>query len=200
VLGVDELADETRLRAEILPIISDRLETLYPDIGNLEWSVEADAEHGTHKLIAVTRRTGVATRTVLDGEFVRAADFARLSSLYASIQAIGPPPYVLSSGPPVEGEAAEQAQPIESVRVLLEKVLERGQKGLSIQRYKGLGEMNPEQLAETTMNPETRTLMQVKIEDVVEANTVFETLMGDDVEPRREFIEANALNVQNLDI
>ena len=83
---------------------------------------------------------------------------------------------------------------------LLAQVLERGQKGLSIQRYKGLGEMNPDQLAETTMNPESRTLMQVKIEDVVEANTVFETLMGDDVEPRREFIEANALNVQNLDI
>jgi DNA gyrase subunit B len=79
-------------------------------------------------------------------------------------------------------------------------VLELGERGLSIQRYKGLGEMNPEQLSETTMQPARRTLLQVKIEDVVEADLVVSTLMGDDVEPRREFIEENALRVQNLDV
>ncbi len=83
---------------------------------------------------------------------------------------------------------------------VIQHVLDRGKKGLSIQRYKGLGEMNPDQLWETTMNPESRTLLQVQLEDTVEAERVFSVLMGDEVEPRRAFIQKHASEVKNLDI
>ena len=82
---------------------------------------------------------------------------------------------------------------------LLKAILAEGEKGLSLQRYKGLGEMNPEQLWETTLDPEARTLLQVKVEDLADADDIFTKLMGDVVEPRREFIQQNALSVEHLD-
>jgi DNA gyrase subunit B len=90
-------------------------------------------------------------------------------------------------------------QPIYGPLDLLHAILSEGEKGLNLQRYKGLGEMNPEQLWETTLDPEARTLLQVRIDDMAEADDMFTKLMGDVVEPRREFIQQNALNVENLD-
>ena len=89
---------------------------------------------------------------------------------------------------------------IENVEALVEFFIAAGKKGLAVNRYKGLGEMNPEQLWETTMKPDDRTLLQVRAEDHAEADQMFTTLMGDQVEPRRRFIEDNALDVKNLDV
>jgi DNA gyrase subunit B len=102
----------------------------------------------------------------------------------------------------IQKNKEEPAEPrlIDDKKQLLTHLIEEGRKGLGVQRYKGLGEMNPEQLWETTMNPEKRNLLQVRIEDVVDTDEIFTVLMGEEVEPRREFIQSNALEVSMLDI
>jgi DNA gyrase subunit B len=95
-----------------------------------------------------------------------------------------------------KGQAQQQTETAELVKA----ILDMGKQGLSIQRYKGLGEMNPEQLWETTMNPEMRTLLKVNLEDITGVDEIFTILMGDEVEPRRNFIQAHALEVRNLDV
>jgi len=138
------------------------------------------------------RLNGTTTTTQVDFEFILSPEFEEIRRLTRDLRPIGEPPFVLTEG----NEVIEARTLSEAVGL----VLERARKGIDIQRYKGLGEMNPEQLWETTMDPATRTLLKVKIEDMPEADIIFSTLMGDEVEPRRKFIEDNALNVKNLDI
>ncbi|HEU4430949.1 MAG TPA: DNA topoisomerase (ATP-hydrolyzing) subunit B [Myxococcota bacterium] len=182
-----------------LPRVRAKFDELYPDAAGLTLRAEADPEHSTARLVAITRKSGLATTSVLDGELLRGAELQRLATLTSAMRAEGAEPYRILGGE-TDGSAAGAPERFASGVQLLRRVLELGERGLSIQRYKGLGEMNPEQLSETTMQPEKRTLLQVKIEDAVEADLVFSDLMGDEVEPRREFIEANALRVQNLDV
>ncbi|WP_127901245.1 DNA topoisomerase (ATP-hydrolyzing) subunit B [Solirhodobacter olei] len=135
---------------------------------------------------------GVEEVRTLDGPVLRSGEARRLASHTEALQDVYGKPAMLIR--------KEREQAIHGPVALLTAILAEGEKGLSLQRYKGLGEMNPEQLWETTLDPEARTLLQVKIDDVAEADDIFTKLMGDVVEPRREFIQANALSVENLDL
>ncbi len=135
---------------------------------------------------------GVEEVRVLDGQMLRSAESRRLAEMTQALQDIYARPARLIR--------KDRDQPIHGPLSLLTAIFMEGEKGLSLQRYKGLGEMNPDQLWETTLDPAARTLLQVRIEDVSEAEDLFTKLMGDVVEPRREFIQQNALSVANLDI
>ena len=134
---------------------------------------------------------GVDEVRILDGGVLRSGEARRLGQMTPSLQE--------TYGMAAKLIRKEREQPVYGPIDLLQSILEEGEKGLSLQRYKGLGEMNPDQLWETTLDPEARTLLQVKVEDMAEADDIFTKLMGDVVEPRREFIQTNALSVENLD-
>jgi len=134
---------------------------------------------------------GIESVTVFDRDFFSSTEYRRLVELSAVLDRVWE----------VEGtlEQGDSRDPVRSLRQGFDKVMAWARRGLSIQRYKGLGEMNPDQLWQTTMNPDSRNLLQVQIEDAVAADEIFSTLMGDQVEPRRSFIERHALTVTNLD-
>ena len=134
---------------------------------------------------------GVEEVRTLDGAMLRSGEARRTGQLTQSLQDTYSGPCTLVR--------KDRVQVVNGPLTLLSAILEEGEKGLSLQRYKGLGEMNPDQLWETTLDPDARTLLQVRIDDVAEADDLFTKLMGDVVEPRREFIQNNALNVSNLD-
>jgi DNA gyrase subunit B len=134
---------------------------------------------------------GVEELRTLDGAVLRSGEARRLSAVSAQSRDV----YTGSA----RLVRKDRDQMVHGPMDLLKAILAEGEKGLSLQRYKGLGEMNPEQLWETTLDPEARTLLQVKVEDLAEADDIFTKLMGDVVEPRRDFIQSNALNVEHLD-
>ncbi|HEX6463768.1 MAG TPA: toprim domain-containing protein, partial [Vicinamibacterales bacterium] len=188
-------------------------------------SVQPDEEHQAHSIVIEDRSGGYPKHHRLDLDFVTTSEFRTLANSYQDVKGIKGPMLVKTTGAPstdvedasadsgaaettpapVEPRPAAKAKDngevrIESLDDLVEFFIGAGRKGVAINRYKGLGEMNPDTLWETTMDPAKRTLLQVKAEDHTEADLMFTTLMGDQVEPRRKFIEDNALDVKNLDI
>ena len=148
-----------------------------------------DEEHGLAEVEIIFSN---GQTLLFDWNMASYVEFQKAVELKGKLEAEFPAPFIFGEN----GKSEE----IASRQDLLEKVLAAAKKDLTIQRYKGLGEMNPEQLWETTMNPEGRTLLQVRIEDAIETDAIFTILMGDQVEPRRKFIEDNALDVKNLDV
>src|SRR5712691_8280751 len=153
--------------------------------------LEKDEEHGVYEVVLQTEQSGQSREVRLGDAFVSSPEYKALYSAYEEIREVDRPPLTVVDG----GETV-----VHSRDHLVKHILDEGKKGLVVQRYKGLGEMNAEQLWESTMDPATRTLLQVRLEDDEVAENIFTTLMGDAVEPRRLFIEENALNVRNLDI
>jgi DNA gyrase subunit B len=173
--------------------LSEHLEARYPELTPLTVEVEWDKQHGAGRLV-VKFRPGASSRpAVADWDLAESAEYQELLGIEEDIRSIGPAPYKLT-------QHGAQTLELPDPEALDAFIAERGRKGAHITRYKGLGEMNADQLWETTMNPDGRTLLQVKINDPVRADELFSILMGDQVEPRRQFIEDNALNVRNLDI
>ena len=187
----ETLKDEKALRG-LENRLASYVSLTAPGQAPLSCTLEEDAEHNCFKLVVSTRANGSGFQTVIDRELLTSPEYKEIRKLFADLIDLGMPPYSVENGD-------HQVQ-LRSLTEVLNHIMEGGKKGQDIQRYKGLGEMNPGQLWDTTMNPETRVLLQVRIEDAVEADQIFSTLMGDEVEPRRKFIEDNALTVKNLDI
>jgi len=224
--GVDRkmLKDRTRLGKK-MENVGTYLTAVYPEIHPMNVELVEDEEHSGWAAVVSTRKNGSRWTTRVDPELITRPSYQEMLRLAKGLKILGTEMILLSNGSskdpepddegkePIsetkktktKGKAKTKPEETELLRTrrigeLVQYVLERGRKGASVQRYKGLGEMNPEQLWETTMNPEKRALQKVTVEDVVEADDIFNTLMGDVVEPRREFIERNALNVRNLDV
>ncbi|HUW98200.1 MAG TPA: DNA topoisomerase (ATP-hydrolyzing) subunit B [Acidiferrobacter sp.] len=190
-LTAESLKQETDARA-FAATLAARLEAPHSTTVRYEISAVYSPQTETHEILVVRTEHGGVRSSRIDGAFVQSAEYRGLRTLGSRL-----------SGLIKEGGLAERQGRQLSVRTFEEAydwLLEEARRGHSIQRYKGLGEMNPDQLWETTMDPTVRRLLKVNVEDGVAADLVFTTLMGDQVEPRREFIEKNALQVLNLDV
>lgn len=185
-LGQISLADQTTTE-----LAAEKLRPILGSLGS-EVIVGFDQESEAYRLEVNKYVHGNLQACRIDQEFLSSGDYKQISKMSTMLQGL------LGDGAKIK--RGEKEQPINTFKQALDWLLEEAKQGLNIQRYKGLGEMNPEQLWETTMDPTVRRLLKVQIEDAIGADEIFTTLMGDNVEPRRAFIEGNALNVSSLDV
>jgi DNA gyrase subunit B len=192
-LTADDLHDKDKLEILVEEQLRPLLAMRWPELATASILFEEDSEHAGYRL-RVPRGSGGAKReTIISNEVVKSPEFTDLRNTAQELKSELAPAFVVTLK---SGEAIE----VDTFEALAMTIDELGRKGTYIQRYKGLGEMNADQLWETTMDPSQRTLLQVRVDDGVDADKIFTVLMGDLVEPRREFIETNALNVRNLDV
>ena len=190
-VGESMLLDETAI-AEWGELLVERLNAKSGASLSYSVSVKGDEDSNRFGLVVAKRLHGITSEIELGGDFFSGADYQPIAQFVEQAGDLFTPNSYVSRG--------ERQQPVTRFSEVYQWLMHEARKGLNIQRYKGLGEMNPDQLWETTMDPENRRLLKVRIEDAIAADEVFTTLMGDHVEPRRDFIETNALNVSNLDV
>jgi DNA gyrase subunit B len=169
-------------------------QALQTAVGNPEVTIEAryDAATEAHRLVIRRMHHGTPHLTALEGDFLATGDAAQIRAAADVLEGIVQPGAVIKRG--------DKPQAVKTFKEALDWLLAQARDATAIQRYKGLGEMNPDQLWETTMDPKVRRLLRVQIEDAIASDEIFTTLMGEQVEPRRAFIENNALGVRNLDV
>lgn len=187
----ESLSSEESIEAALAKV-SEHLKEYHPDLLPLKHSVEDDHEHGCKRVLVRVKNGTAGRTTVISYAFLDGHEMAELNAIERKLAVLGAPPWQLVDG--------EKQIAIAHGGALYATIDARGRKGASIQRYKGLGEMSAEQLWETTMDPERRVMLKVRIEDAAATDKIMTLLMGDEVEPRRDFIEKNALNARNLDI
>ncbi|MBB1327526.1 DNA topoisomerase (ATP-hydrolyzing) subunit B [Pseudoalteromonas sp. SR45-1] len=190
-LKTDDLSDEAKVIAWTKELVDDLI-ARDEDATIFHAGTEFDAERNMYYPVVNIRQHGVDKAHVLHYDFIASRDYQRIAVTGTNIANI------LEEGAYIQ--RGEKTKPVDNFVDALEWLITESKRGIYIQRYKGLGEMNPSQLWETTMDPSARRMLQVTIEDAVGADQLFATLMGDQVEPRREFIETNALRVVNLDV
>ncbi|GBE14855.1 DNA gyrase subunit B [bacterium BMS3Abin14] len=173
------------------------LKTVYPEAMPVDVQMTEDEEHSCTVAKVTSRKNGSRWVTEINPDLLKRPKTRELKRLAKGLKIIGTELVVTGAGKDEQGRELLRTSRIDD---LVTFIMNRGRKGVNIQRYKGLGEMNPEQLWETTMDPKKRSLLRVSVEDVVGTDDIFSILMGDAVEPRREFIETNALSAKNLDI
>ncbi|GGD71886.1 DNA topoisomerase (ATP-hydrolyzing) subunit B [Lacimicrobium alkaliphilum] len=191
VLTLEDLDNSTKLD-NLGKVLVERLEEFENDGALYSYHIREDKERGNNYVAIIIRQHGIDTEYRLDHDFIDSTEYKRIRELNLAINGL-----IEEGGYVARGE---KTQPIQYFEEALDWLLTESKRGVYVQRYKGLGEMNPNQLWETTMDPEGRRMLQVTIEDAIGADQLFTTLMGDQVEPRRAFIEANALRVANLDV
>ena len=187
-----ELLKNKKQAEKIVQELQDRLSTDAGHRSRYEVTLGIDTRNNLHEMSVLRHEHGTATRTKIDAEFVSSGEYASMRALGERLEKYFTAEATI--------QRADKNQKVMSINDMLEWLMAEARRGQTIQRYKGLGEMNPEQLWETTMDTSARRLLKVNVDDAVAADEVFTMLMGDQVEPRREFIEKNALDVSNLDI